>query len=91
MNKVYVCACTALVLSRRRGLPFYKSHGKSVPVAIMPSVMRKGAPGGEGGEEEEEEEDQKGRRREHARKVSSNRYRGSERAILDRPRLPVGG
>lgn len=64
MNKVYVCACTALVLSRCRGLPFYKSHGKSVPVAVTPSVMRKGTPGGEEEEEEEgEEEDQKGKRR----------------------------
>jgi len=59
MNKVYVCACIALVLSRRHGLPFYKSHSKSVPVAVTSSVVWKDTPG----EEEEEEEDQKGRRR----------------------------
>lgn len=56
-----------------RGLPFYKSHGKSVPVAVMPSVIRKRyyAPGEEERKRKKEErKTRRGRRaRAHARKV----------------------
>lgn len=80
MNKVYVYARgTALVLPRQesRGLPFYKSHGKSVPVAVMPSVIRKRYYAPEKRREEEEKEERKTRKgkeaRAHAREKSFHR------------------
>lgn len=82
MNKVYVCACTALVLSRCRGLPFYKSHGKSVPVAVTPRVMWKGTPGGE-----EEEEEERGEGEDQKRKEANTREK-FHRIVIEAPREP---
>lgn len=67
-------------------LPFYKSHGKSVPVAVMPSVIRKGT---------RERKRKRTRRRRRSRRKKKTKKEKDEhtrekfyRIVIEAPREP---